>query len=91
MSTRLGVRREGEIVSAAARTADDGKEYYDVEVWHGGCRQEAVDVFCWATWLGSSEHLWICNTLLPLVDVCSTGKIEAGSCQSPCVGGAPGS
>ena len=39
MSTRLGVRREGEIVSAAARTADDGKEYYDVEVWRCGCRQ----------------------------------------------------
>ena len=32
MSTRLGVRREGEIVSATARTADDGKQYYDVEV-----------------------------------------------------------
>ncbi|KAK9834317.1 hypothetical protein WJX81_006439 [Elliptochloris bilobata] len=32
MSTRLGVRREGEVVSATARTADDGKLYYDVEV-----------------------------------------------------------
>ena len=38
MSTRLGVRREGEVVSATARTADDGKEYYDVEVWLIGCR-----------------------------------------------------
>lgn len=32
MSTRLGVRREGEVVSAVARTADDGKQYYDVQV-----------------------------------------------------------
>ena len=30
MSTRLGVRREGRVVSAAARTAPDGREYYDV-------------------------------------------------------------
>ena len=51
MSTRLGVRREGEIVSATARTADDGKEYYDVEVRHGGCRQGSEDICCWVTWL----------------------------------------
>lgn len=29
MSTRLGVRRETEVISAVKRTAPDGKEYYD--------------------------------------------------------------
>jgi hypothetical protein len=29
-STRLGVKRTGAVVSAGARTADDGREYYDV-------------------------------------------------------------
>lgn len=32
MSTRLGVRRTGEIVSAAERTGPDGKLYYDIQV-----------------------------------------------------------
>ncbi len=32
MSTRLGVRREAEIVSATERTGADGKLYYDVQV-----------------------------------------------------------
>eukprot|EP00249_Psilotum_nudum_P002226 c15152_g1_i1 orf=196-1017(+) len=32
MSTRLGVRRESSIISAASRIADDGKFYYDIEV-----------------------------------------------------------
>jgi hypothetical protein len=35
MSTRLGVRRQGEVVSATPRTADDGKEYYDIEARRG--------------------------------------------------------
>jgi hypothetical protein len=39
MSTRLGVRRQGEVVSATTRTADDGKEYYDIEARLGsGCK-----------------------------------------------------
>ena len=32
MSTRLGVKREGEIVSATSRTGSDGREYYDIQV-----------------------------------------------------------
>lgn len=32
MSTRLGVRRESNILSASSRVADDGKLYYQVEV-----------------------------------------------------------
>lgn len=32
MSTRLGVRRESNILSTSSRVADDGKLYYDVEV-----------------------------------------------------------
>jgi hypothetical protein len=32
MSTRLGVRREGEVVSATERTGADGRLYYDVEL-----------------------------------------------------------
>ncbi|KAF3453929.1 hypothetical protein FNV43_RR04370 [Rhamnella rubrinervis] len=32
MSTRLGVRRESNILSTSSRTADDGKIYYQVEV-----------------------------------------------------------
>lgn len=32
MSTRIGVKRATEIVSASERTADDQKKYYDLEV-----------------------------------------------------------
>lgn len=32
MSTRLGVKREAEVVKASSRVGRDGKEYYDVEV-----------------------------------------------------------
>ncbi|XP_028779446.1 psbP domain-containing protein 1, chloroplastic isoform X2 [Neltuma alba] len=32
MSTRLGVRRESNILSTSSRVADDGKLYYEVEV-----------------------------------------------------------
>jgi hypothetical protein len=32
MSTRLGIRREGEIVKATSRTGADGREYYDIQV-----------------------------------------------------------
>lgn len=32
MSTRLGVKRESNIVSTSSRVADDGKLYYQVEV-----------------------------------------------------------
>lgn len=32
MSTRLGVRRESNILSASSRVADDGKLYYEIEV-----------------------------------------------------------
>lgn len=32
MSTRLGVRREADVVSATERTGADGKLYYDIEV-----------------------------------------------------------
>lgn len=32
MSTRLGVRRESNILSTSSRVADDGKLYYQVEV-----------------------------------------------------------
>jgi hypothetical protein len=32
MSTRIGVRRTGEILSADKRTGPDGKEYYDIQV-----------------------------------------------------------
>ncbi|EPS65295.1 hypothetical protein M569_09479, partial [Genlisea aurea] len=32
MSTRLGVRRESQILSASSKLADDGKLYYEVEV-----------------------------------------------------------
>ena len=31
-TTRLGVRRDGEIVSASSRTGPDGKDYYDIQV-----------------------------------------------------------
>ena len=39
-TTRLGVRRESDIISASSRTGSDGKEYYDIEVCslcHPGC------------------------------------------------------
>lgn len=32
MSTRLGVRREAEVVGATQRTGPNGREYYDVQV-----------------------------------------------------------
>lgn len=32
MSTRLGVRRESNVLSASSKVADDGKLYYEVEV-----------------------------------------------------------
>jgi len=32
MSTRIGVKREAEVVDATARTASDGQEYYDIEI-----------------------------------------------------------
>jgi hypothetical protein len=32
MSTRIGIKREGEIISAASREGSDGKVYYDIEV-----------------------------------------------------------
>jgi PsbP len=32
MSTRLGVRRESNVLSASQRVADDGRMYYEVEV-----------------------------------------------------------
>lgn len=32
MSTRLGIARYGEIVSASSRVADDGKTYYDIAI-----------------------------------------------------------
>lgn len=41
MSTRLGVRRTGEIVSARSRTGADGRLYYDVEVGRGCWKQGA--------------------------------------------------
>ena len=31
MSTRLGVQRQGEVLSADKRTGPDGKEYYDIQ------------------------------------------------------------
>lgn len=31
MSTRLGVKRTGEVVSASQRTAPDGRLYYDIQ------------------------------------------------------------
>jgi translation initiation factor RLI1 len=38
MSTRIGIKREGEIVSAASRQGSDGKLYYDIEVIRSSCR-----------------------------------------------------
>ena len=32
MSTRLGVKRSGEVVSADRRMGPDGREYYDIQV-----------------------------------------------------------
>ena len=32
MSTRLGVKRDGEVVAADKRMGPDGKEYYDIQV-----------------------------------------------------------
>ena len=32
MSTRLGVKRSGEVVSADKRMGPDGREYYDIQV-----------------------------------------------------------
>lgn len=34
MSTRLGIKRTGEIVSASSRDGPEGRKYYDIEVWH---------------------------------------------------------
>ena len=53
MSTRLGVRREGEVVSATPRAADDGKEYYDVEVPH----------FCLRRYMGCCPRVWLSGSL----------------------------
>ncbi|GBF88298.1 hypothetical protein Rsub_01010 [Raphidocelis subcapitata] len=32
MSTRIGIRREGEVIAATSRTADDGRTYYDLAI-----------------------------------------------------------
>ncbi len=32
MSTRLGIRREGEVVSATERQGGDGRTYYDLDI-----------------------------------------------------------
>ncbi len=32
MSTRIGVKRSGEVVSATERMGPDGKKYYDIQV-----------------------------------------------------------
>lgn len=37
MSTRLGVRRESNILSTSSRVADDGRTYYQVEVRYFKC------------------------------------------------------
>ena len=51
MSTRLGVRRESNIVSTSSRVADDGRTYYQVEVWYSWLNMELA---CYETykWLG---------------------------------------
>ncbi len=60
MSTRLGVRRQGEVVSATTRTADDGKEYYDIEARLGsGCKtllQRRAATWLRRRWRGLSVH-----------------------------------
>ena len=33
MSTRLGVKRNGEVVAAETRMGPDGKEYYDIQAF----------------------------------------------------------
>lgn len=42
MSTRIGIKREGEIISAASRQGDDGRLYYDLEVGCRACRKEQL-------------------------------------------------
>lgn len=32
MSTRIGIKRQGEIVSTRERTGSDGRSYYDIQV-----------------------------------------------------------
>jgi len=45
MSTRLGIRREGEVLSASSRTGPDGRIYYDIDV--SGCHgSDLVQTAC---------------------------------------------
>jgi hypothetical protein len=44
MSTRIGIKREGEIVSAASRQGSDGKMYYDIEVSSCTCSKACCRV-----------------------------------------------
>ena len=37
MSTRLGVQRQGEVLSADRRTGPDGREYYDIQARARAC------------------------------------------------------
>lgn len=46
MSTRLGVRRESNILNTSSRVADDGKVYYQVEVRASWCIKAPKHVDC---------------------------------------------
>lgn len=44
LATRIGVRRTGEVLSAAKRTGPDGKEYYDIQVPQPTCLDDNAGV-----------------------------------------------
>ena len=57
MSTRIGITREGSVVSATARTGADGRKYYDIVIRitsygsrspYGGCDTTAACECSWA-------------------------------------------
>ena len=52
MSTRLGVKRNGEVVAAETRMGPDGKEYYDIQV------------FCATSKLRWPYASWAANTVI---------------------------
>lgn len=62
MSTRLGVKRESDVISAANRTGSDGNEYYDLQ----------VTGYCWSYYdtLYASVLPLPCNAILEGNCVC---------------------
>ena len=58
MSTRLGVQRKGEVLSADRRTGPDGREYYDIQARFILLSCTARTSWC-ARWWCSHLAVWL--------------------------------